>query len=159
LPRRSLCPFKPPVAPVEFAQSLRCPRRKQARQARRGAELMRSGSELLGLGELALEQSLSGLEQGLESLFVSPAYAKSSHMGRKRERVPHRSDQKVRGYKGDEQENDKQIERNLDAPRMQHEERVTFVAAQRNRERRRERKRGEQPQQAFHLPDRSRDAL
>ena len=52
-----------------------------------------------------------------------------------------------------------QIERQLDPPGRVDEQHIAFVLVQRDRQARRERKRGEQPQQSLHRAAFSRDTL
>ncbi len=90
---------------------------------------------------------------------VPPPFTKSADVGRKPQRVPYHPDQKVAGRKGDDKKHGKQIERDLGAPRMEHEQGVAVVGPQRERKRDRKRERGKQPQQALHRAARSRDGL
>src|SRR6266568_2887042 len=154
---KSVATSRGPLAFSSRSTARASSKRRSSRSS--SAEVISLGGELLGPRKAALEQRLDRAQHRGAPPLVPPAFAKSADVGRKPQRVPYHPDQKVAGRKGDDEKHGKQIERDLGAPRMEHEQGVAVVGPQRKRKRDRKRERGKQPQQALHRAARSRDGL
>ena len=144
--------LEPLIAPAELPQPLCRTRRKKTRETRRRAQPGRPGGELLGAHKLTLEERLNRPQRRSASLFIPASFTKSAHMRRKPHGMPHDSQQKVTRREDDDQKNGEQVERDLGAPRMQHEQRVSTVASHCQRKGHGERRENKEPKQALHCP-------
>jgi len=147
-----LRPLEPLIAPAELAQPLRRTCRKKTRETRRRAQSGRPRGEFLSADKLTLEKRLNRPQRRCASFFIPPSFTKSAHMRRQPQGMPHYSEQKVSGCEDNDQKNDEQVERNLGAPRMQNEQRVSAVPSHCQRKGHGERRQDKQPKQAFHCP-------
>src|SRR5258708_12012248 len=121
--------------------------------------MLKLGASRGGERQRARYAALDPDQHRLHPPLAPPPFAKSAHVGRKPQRVPYHPDQKVAGRKGDDKKHGKQIERDLGAPRMEHEQGVAVVGPPRERKRNPKREPRKQPQQAPHRPARPRAAL
>src|SRR5207245_7329066 len=117
------------IRPVEVPQLLRRRGGNKTRETRAAAQFGRARGEFLSADKLALEERPYRPQRRCASFFIPPSFTKSAHMRRKPQGMPHYSEQKVTGCENKDQKNGEQVERNLGAPRMQDEQRVSAVAA------------------------------
>src|SRR5882762_2368957 len=128
-----LRPLEPLIAPGELPQFLRRTCCKKTRETRGRAQFGRPRGEFLSADKLALVERLYRPQRRRAPFFIPPPFTKSSHVRRKPQRVPRHSEQKVTCCEDEDQKNGEQVERNLSAPRMQDEQRVSAVTSHRQR--------------------------
>ena len=145
-------PFEPAVAPVARAQLVRGARGQQSRQRARFAAFERLPRVGFGARETAFEISLRGAEQRVPRLRGPAPLAVSAHVHGQLEGVVHQPREQIHDPERGRKQDEKEDQRQLDAPGRIDEQRVALVAAPDDRQRHRASEHRQQPEERPHAP-------
>ena len=130
----ALGPVQPLVAPSVFLHPVRSPRADQRRDAGRRVGRLRRARGFLGTREASFEQASHGLDQRLLAADLLPPRAIQPHLLRKVRHLLDRAGHPVHDRQQDQQRDDEQVQRNVDAVRMHQERDVAGVYLQDQRD-------------------------
>ncbi len=124
--------------------------RQQRREARRMAGLMGGRGALQGMAVAAFDAQAHRVAERSLGLLARPPRAVLTHPPRQLQGMRNDAGEDVQQRETDQLQQDQQVQRQLDAPRRQHQQHIAVVVARRQRQADGERGKRQQPEQGTH---------
>ena len=150
---RALGALEPPVAPLEFVHLVRGARRDQRRDSARRARFPGKGGFALRARIAPLEVALQRRRQRALGLRALAPFPEAAHLRRQRQRAAHDPGKRVGDGKRRRQAEQREQQRDFDAPGRNDDEQVALADAARDGERDGRGEHRDQPEQRlYHAP-------